>query len=182
MSASWVPTVPVLLYDVLMPLYGSPILSMMLEMFPGGICSVMFMAAQQKFRHCWKHRAGEHIGGQHRKDDGLAEWHEEVSRDTRQEEHRKEHNADRYRCHKCRRGDLLSTIEDGLFDLLSHRDISIDVLDFHRGIIDENSDCQGQATQSHDVDGFAEGAKKDDGAKDGKGYGNSDDDRAPPAS
>src|SRR6266404_5785897 len=37
-SASEVPTVPVLLYDVLMPLYGSPMLSMMLEISPGGSC------------------------------------------------------------------------------------------------------------------------------------------------
>src|SRR5258706_14177540 len=93
-----------------------------------GMLRVMFMAAQQKFRHCRNHRAGEQIGGQHCENHGLAEWHEQELRDTRQEELRKEHNADRQRSHKCRRSDLLRAIEDVVFDFLAHGDVWIDVL------------------------------------------------------
>ena len=45
-----------------------------------------------------------------------------------------------------------------MLNFLSLGDIAVDVFNFDRRIIDEDSDRQRQATEGHDVDGLAQSA------------------------
>ena len=60
--------------------------------------------------------------------------------------------------------------------------ISLDVLDGHRGVVDQNADRQRQSAQRHDVDAFAQRAQHADGRQNRQRNGNRDDQGAAPAS
>src|SRR5579863_2351016 len=141
---------------------------------------VVFMPPQEILGHRGDQGARQEVGGQHGKNDRFGEWDEQVARHAGEKEHGNEDNADGERGDKGRRGDLLRAVEDGVFDLLTHVNVPVHVFDFHRCVIDENSNGQRQATQGHDVDGFAQGAENEDRSEDGEGNGDGDDDRASP--
>ncbi len=56
----------------------------------------------------------------------------------------------------------------------------MDVLDLHRGVIDENADCESKSAQSHDVYGLAERAQDDNRTQDRQWDGGGDDERRAP--
>ncbi len=59
-------------------------------------------------------------------------------------------------------GDLCRTVQDDFVHVLVWFGfpVAVYVLDLHRGIIHEDSNCQRQTTQRHDVDGFAKRAEE----------------------
>ena len=52
--------------------------------------------------------------------------------------------------------DLLRAVENRPRQRLSHRQVAVDVLDFHRRVVHQNADRQRQAAQRHHVDGLAQ--------------------------
>ncbi len=120
------------------------------------------------------------ITGQHGEAHRLRQRHKQKFSHARQEEHGHEHNADAERGDQSGHGDLLRAVKNGLPHLLAHGKIAFDVFDFHRGIIHQNANGERQSSQSHDVDGLADRAQKDDRNKDGERDGNGNDDRGTP--
>ena len=102
---------------------------------------------------------------EHRKDHGFRQGDKEISSDTPL---RKNIGTNTMQIAQRRdeRGnsDLGSTVEDSLFDLLALFQISIDVFDLDRCVVDENSNRKRQTTQRHDVDCLAQRAEGNDRA------------------
>ncbi|OIQ72479.1 hypothetical protein GALL_458950 [mine drainage metagenome] len=99
-----------------------------------------------------------------------------------QEKHRHEHDADAEQRHEGRHHDLLRAVQDRRADVLALLQVPVDVLDRHRGFVDENTNRERQAAERHDVEGFAEGRQHDDGAEHGERNRRCDDDGRTPAS
>ncbi len=59
-------------------------------------------------------------------------------------------------------------VENGLFHFLALRQVALDVLDLDGGIIHQDSDREGEASQGHDVDGLTQRAQQDDRHEDRK--------------
>ncbi len=84
------------------------------------------------------------------------ERHEQVARHAREKEHRHEHDADAQASTRAREPRSRPRLRE------SHRAGSLpmcrvpfDVLDRHRGIVDENAHREREAAERHDVDGLA---------------------------
>ena len=116
----------------------------------------MLVAAHDVHHQRGNQSSREQIAGQHGEADRLGQRHEQEFGHARQEEHRHEHDADAERGNERRNRNLLRAIEDGLPHLLAHGEIALDVFDFDRGVVDQNSHRQRQTAQGHDVDGFAD--------------------------
>ena len=63
-------------------------------------------------------------------------------------------------------GDLLRAIEDCLVQRFAHREVSMDVLNLHRGVIDEDADGQRKAAERHHVDRISERTQQSDRGED----------------
>ena len=131
-------------------------------------------------RHRRYQRTREEVRRQHRKDHRLSERHEQVARDTRQEEHGQKHDTDTQRRYQCRYCNLAGSVVDGVVQIFAKMEMTLDVLDRHCRIIDENTDCQRQSTQRHQVDRFAQRMQHDDGAENRQRYRHRNDARAAP--
>jgi hypothetical protein len=120
------------------------------------------MLAQQVVRHRRHERAREderaRHGGHHR----LGHRHEQEPRHALQEEHRHEHDADAQQRDEGRRHDLGGAVHDGGLDLLALLEVPVDVLDRHRGVVDQNADRKREPAQRHDVQRLAEGRERGD--------------------
>ena len=55
-----------------------------------------------------------------------------------------------------------NAVQNRVFYLFAFRDIAVDVLDFDRCVVNENSHRQRQATKGHDVDGLSQRAQDQD--------------------
>ncbi len=60
----------------------------------------------------------------------------------------------------------MSAFHDRVVDLLAFLQMRIDVLDSHRGIVDQDADRQRKTAQRHDVDRFAHRGQRDDRSQD----------------
>ena len=86
---------------------------------------------------------------------GFGERDEEILRNAGEKKHGDEHDADAQRRYECRHRDLLRSIKDRLHRLLAHRQVPVDVFDFHGRVVHKDSDRQRQPAQGHDVDRLA---------------------------
>ncbi len=156
------------------------------EHFPAGRlvtgpgCVPIHLARQQIAHHGRDQRAREEVRRQHREHHGEGQRDEEKLHDAAQEDHRDEHNANRQRRHERGDRDLLGPVQNGRDDLLALGEIPVDVLELHRGVVDEDAHGEGQASQRHDVDRVAHRAQHDQGRQDGQRNRRRDDQRAPP--
>ena len=75
-------------------------------------------------------------------------------------EHGDKYDADGERGNEGRNSDFRSAIQNCLLHLLAHFQVAIDVLNFYRGVVDQNSDRQRQPAERHDVDGLAQTAER----------------------
>jgi hypothetical protein len=103
---------------------------------------VLVRAAQEIHRHRWDDGSGPTVGRKHSEANRFGQWYEEEFRNARKKKHGKENNANAERGNKRRHGNLLSSIEDGLDGFLAHGQVSIDVLDFHGGVVHQDADGQ----------------------------------------
>ena len=132
---------------------------------------------QQVLGHGGHDSAGEQIAGQHGEHDRFGERHEKIARHAAEEKHGHEDDADGEGGNKGRGGDLRCAVEDGLLDFLAGLKVAVDVLDFHRCVVDQDADRQRQATQGHDVDGFVKDVEHDERTENGERNGDRDDNR-----
>ena len=114
------------------------------------------LPTQQVLRERRHQRERQKVRGQYRECHRLGQRDEQVMRDAGQEEHRREHDADRERGHQRRQGDLGRSVHDGLLERLAQLELVRDVLDHHRGVVDQDAHRQSEAAQRHDVDTLAE--------------------------
>src|SRR5271154_1019928 len=140
----------------------------------------MLVAAHDVHDQGGDQRPGEQIARQHGEAYSLRQRHEQELGHARQEEHGHENDTDTERGDESRHGDLLRAVKDSLLHFLAHGKVALDVFDFHRGVIHQDAHGQRQSSQSHDVDGLADGAQQDDRNKNGKRDGNGYDDRWAP--
>ena len=73
-------------------------------------------------------------------------------------------------------------IEDGLLQFLARFKVAVDVLDRHRGVVDQDADGQRHAAQGHDVDGLVQRGQACQRTENGQRNGHRDDERGAPAS
>ena len=110
---------------------------------------------EQVARQAPGRRERQHVGRQHRQHDGDGERNEQEARRPGQQQHREEHDADRQRRHRQRLDHLERTIEDGDRQRLAQRLVAVDVLDRHRGVVDQQADGERQPAERHQVDGLS---------------------------
>ena len=122
----------------------------------------------------------QHIRGQHGEHDRFGQRCEQVFGDTAQEEDRHEHDADRECRDQRRHGDLVRAFHDRLVDFLAFLQMRIDVLDGHRGVVDQDADRQRQTAQGHDVDRLTQRGQRDDRSQDRQRDRDGDDQRGTP--
>ena len=148
----------------------------------GSIVPSCFLSPQQILRHCRNNGPRQEIRRQHGEDHRLGEWHEQISRDPGQQEHRSEHDADRKRGHESRSRDLRRAVENNFVHILIwlRLPVAIDVLNFDRGVIHQNADRQSEPTERHDVDCLPDRAEHNDGGQDCQRDRGRDDDRTSP--
>jgi len=60
---------------------------------------------------------------------------------------------------KGRHADLARPHHDGLFNVLAHVNVALDVLDGHNGLIHQNAHRQRQTPQGHEIERFAQRSK-----------------------
>src|SRR5271156_2430 len=127
-------------------------------------------------------RAGKQIRSQHGENHGLGERNKQVARHTAQQEQRHKHDADAESRDQSWNGDLLRSVEDGLFHigLVALFENAIYVLDLNGRIVDENADRKCQTAQGHDVDRLAQKTQNDHRSEDRKRNGDRNNDRAAP--
>ena len=77
-------------------------------------------------------------------------------RDAGEEEHRHEHDADAQGRDQGRNGDFAGAFVDRAVEVRAQMQMALDILDGHRGVVDENADRQRQPAEGHDVDGLAQ--------------------------
>src|SRR5271156_86119 len=127
-------------------------------------------------------RAGKQIRSQHGENHGLGERNKQVARHTAQQEQRHKHDADAEGRHQSWNGDLLRSVEDGLFHigLVALFENAIYVLDLNSRIVDENADRKCQTAQGHDVDRLAQKTQNDHRSENRQRNGDRNNDRAAP--
>ena len=76
--------------------------------------------------------------------------------DAGEKEHGQEDDADAQRRDQGGNGDLRGSFQDRVVYLVSIFEIALDVLDGDGGIVDQDTDGEGQTAQGHDVDGLAQ--------------------------
>jgi len=95
----------------------------------------------------WDQRPTQHITGDHREHHRFGQRHEEMPGNPGKEKHRNENNADAEGADEGRKGDLLRPVEDRRFKGFPERHLTMDVLDLHRGVIDQAEQRARQAGQ-----------------------------------
>src|SRR5271166_609783 len=105
--------------------------------------------------HARDERAREQVRRQHRVNNRQRQRQEQVLGDARQRDDGREHDANRQRADERRHRDLARAVEDRNAELLAHRVVAMDVLDFHRRVIDQHADRKREPAKRHDVDGLA---------------------------
>ena len=110
------------------------------------------------------------------------ERNEQIARHAGKKKHGHEHDANGQRGNQGGHSDLRSAVQNGLHDFLALINVAIDVLNFHGGVVHQDSDGQGESAERHDVDGFAQRAEHDQRGEDGERNRDGNDQRAAPAS
>ncbi len=126
-------------------------------------------------------RARQHIGSGQRQHHRFGQRPEQITGDAAKPEHWHEGDADTEQRHRRRHNDLLGAIENGGFDRLALLEVPVDVLDGDGSVVDQNADRERQATERHDVDGFAQQRKAGQRRQDGQRDRERDDQRRAPA-
>jgi hypothetical protein len=126
-------------------------------------------------------RTRQQVGGEHREHDRLGERDEQELGDAGEQEHRHEHDADGQGRDQGGQGDLVGAVEDRGLDVLAVLEVPVDVLDRHRGVVDEDADGEREPAERHDVDGLAERRQAGDRGEDRQGDRDRDDEGAAPA-
>ena len=116
---------------------------------------VVVVILEQIARQRRNDRERQHVGRQHRQHDGDGERDEQEARRAGQQQHREEHDADRERRHRQRLDHLVGAVEDRDRQRLAERLVAVDVLDRHRGVVDQEPDGERKTAERHQVDGLA---------------------------
>src|SRR5260370_11403704 len=153
------------------------------HLFTDVLLGVIFVLRAEEIHGQSRHDgARPHVGGQHGEAYGFGQRNEQELSHAGQEKHGNEDNANAQRGDKGGHGNLLRPIEDGLDGFLAHGQVAVDVLDFNGSVVDKDADSKREATQGHDIDGLAEGAKTEDADENRQRNRDSDDQGAFPVS
>ena len=90
------------------------------------------------------HGARKEIRGQHGENHRLGQRHKQISGGAGEEEHRDEDDANAQRRDKSRNRNLRGAVQNRGAQFLALAKIALDVFDFHRRVIHQNSDRQRQ--------------------------------------
>ena len=118
--------------------------------------SPIFMTANQIFHHHRHERAREQIGREHREHDRECEGREQILRRPSEKDHRDEDDTDGKCGNERRHGDLLRAIEDRALDRFSLCEVSVNIFELNRGVIDQDADREREPAKRHHVEGVAE--------------------------
>ena len=105
--------------------------------------------------------ARQEIRRQHREHDRFGKRREKVMSDAGKQQHRYEHDAYGQGRDQRRNRDFARSIEYRLQQGLTLFDMVGDVFDRDGGVVDQNTHCQREAAQRHDVDSLAEQGEHD---------------------
>jgi hypothetical protein len=125
--------------------------------------------------------AAQQIAGDHGEDDRQGQRDEEELGRAADEDHGDEDDADAKGRDEGGDGDLRGAVEDRLHQALLLVQVAVDVLDFHRGVVHQDADGEGQPPRVMTFSVSPEPAHDDDGDQDRKRNRGDDDHRAPPA-
>ena len=133
---------------------------------PSGDATGLGIMPHHQQREGGHERSRKDVGGQHGENYGFSQWHEQELGHAAQEKHRYEHDTDGKRRDKRRHRDFAGAIQDGLVQARSHVQVTLDILDGHRGVIHQDADSQCQPAQRHHVDRLAQQLQADQRDKD----------------
>ena len=125
-------------------------------------------------------RTRQDVRGQHCEHHGLGQRREQIPRHAGEKEHRHEHDADAQSGDQGRNSDLTRAFQNGLVQIRAHVHVALDVLDGHRGIVDQDAHRQRQAAERHDVQRFPQDVERNDRGQDRQGNRDGDDAGAAP--
>src|SRR5258708_2589005 len=140
----------------------------------------VLMSAQQVHDQGGYQGPRKQVRGEHGEHHGLGQRNEKKFGYAGQEEHGHKHDADTQRGNEGGHGNLRCAIQNGGLQIFAHGQVAVDVFNFNRGVVHEDSDRQGQPSEGHEVEGLAERGERDDRAENRKRNGDGDDQRAAP--
>ncbi len=144
---------------------------------------VVFIFRAQEVHSQRRHDgARPHIGSQHGETHRLGQGNEQELSHAGQKKHRDEDDANAERGNKCGHGDLLRAVEDRLDGFFAHREVAVDVFNFYRRVIDEDSDRECEPAKRHDIDGLAKRAETENADENRQRNRDGNDQRALPVS
>jgi len=107
-----------------------------------------------------RHR--EDVRGRHREGDGQCQGPEQEASDSAEEDDRHEHDTGRDGRDQDRHRDLACALERSPGRRLAHREVALDVLDHHDGVVDQPPDRERDAAERHEVERFARGVEAEE--------------------
>ena len=117
----------------------------------------------QQVHHQRGHQCpAEDVGGQHGENNRRGQRRKDGRRHSTQKKHRHKHDADGQRGHQRGRGNLLRAIQDAALEQLLHPHVAVNVLDFHRRVVHQNTHGQREAAQGHNIQGLPQNIHDDD--------------------
>ena len=120
------------------------------------LARMMFVfCARQVVRQHRHQGARQQVRRRDGEQDGERQRHEQESRRAGQQAHGQEDDADAQGRDERRNGDFLRAVEDRLDEVLPHRRVTMDVLQGHRRVVDQDADRQSEPAQGHEVDRVA---------------------------
>ena len=144
-----------------------------------GVVSRRSIAEQPGGKH-WHEGCGQQIACHHREGHRQSERREESATDTDHEERRDKDRENAQHREEVRQHHLSHGVHHGAPALLPLAQVRVNILDRHRGFVDEDADRERQTTKSHDVHGLAHEAQADKRGKKREGDGQNHDERGAP--
>jgi hypothetical protein len=136
---------------------------------PGAIEGIMALAPEQEADDDRRQRPREPIGSEHRENHCEPERRKQVFRGALEENDRGEHATDGERRNQGRHRDAGSALKRRLRQGLAFLgEQAMGILDRHRRVVDQNSDCESEPAERHGVERLAKEIEDDQRRQDGQ--------------
>src|ERR1700733_10073211 len=141
----------------------------------------MLLGLQQVHGQGGHQRTGQDVRRDHGKDDCFRERDKEELGYPTEKEHGEKYDTDAHGRDQGRDCNLGGSLENPFVELRPLLQVTLDIFDSHRSVIDQDTDGEGEAAQRHDVDGLAQKTEDDHRTQDGQRNRDGDNDCAAPA-
>ena len=142
----------------------------------------MRFGLQQVHGHSRDQCTGQDVRRNHGKDDCFGKRNKEKFGNPTEEEHGEKHNTDTQGRDQRGYSDLRGSLEDAIVEGSTFFQMTLDIFDGDRGVVDQDTYGESKAAQSHDVDRLVQETEDHHRGQDGERNRDGNDDCAAPAS